>query len=80
MQVLVLGLGEVFFLVKIFPVDGAGHIEAGVADTLQLGNLTEHVTDLGLGLIGQMGIAYLVKVIGYLKLHIVGDALVFLYP
>ena len=77
MDMLILLGGEVFLAVYL-AADGAGDVVAGVADTLYLAYLAQHGAYLGLRLVAQVGIAHLVEIVGYLYLHVVGDALVFL--
>ena len=75
---LVLALDEVVFLALILATDGACHVEARVANALQLRYLTQHGTYLGLGVVREMGIADLIKIVGNLQLHVVRYALVLL--
>ena len=76
-HVLVLSRDEVLLALDA-AVDGAGDIVAAVTDTLYLGNLTEHGTNLCLRLIAQVRVAHLVEILRNLNLHIVGDTLVLL--
>ena len=57
----------------------SGKIVEAVAHRLKFAYLTEHLTDLLLGVIGQMGIAYLTKVFADFIFHAVADLLIFLY-
>ena len=77
-QVVILLVGEVVLLALIFARDGASNVVAGVANRLQLGNLTQHGTNLCLRVVAEVGIAHLVEVFGNLNLHVVGDAFILL--
>ena len=76
-HVLILGSDEVFLAFET-AVERAGDVETAVTDTLDFRNLTEHGTDLCLGLVRKMRIAHLVEILGNLNLHVVRDTLVFL--
>ena len=78
-QVVVLALDEVVLLAVVLTRDGTCHVVAGIANRLQLRNLTEHGADLRLGVVTEVGITHGVEVLGNLQLHVVGDALVLLY-
>ena len=65
MDMLILLLGEVVLLALILAGNGAGNVIVGITDTLEFGNLTQHGTDLCLGVIGEVGVAYLVEILGY---------------
>ena len=77
MQVLILFLGEVLLAAHL-AVQRARYVVAAVADTLYLGYLAQHGSYLGLGLVAEMRVAYTVKILGNLYLHVVANALVFL--
>ena len=77
MDVLIL-LGSELFLVLSLALDGAGKVIATVTNTLNLGNRTQHRTNLCLGIITQMGIAHLIQILGYLYLHVIRNTFVLL--
>ncbi len=60
MDVLIL-LAVELLLVLSLALNGAGKVEATVTNTLNLGNRTQHRTNLCLGIITQMGIAHLIQ-------------------
>ena len=78
-HVLILASVEMLILALYLAVDGTCHIITGITDGLQLADLAEHRTDLSFGFIGEVCIGDLFQIRGDLYLHIVGDALVFLY-
>ena len=71
---------EVVLLGGKLTVDGACHVVARVAYRLQLAHLAQHGAYLALRLVREVGVAHALQVFGYLYLHIVGDAFVFLNP
>ena len=72
-----LGIAE-HYLVLPLAAEGAGHVEEAVADGFQLPYLTEHGADLGLGIVGQMGLTYLSEVTAYAVFHAVAHVLILL--
>ena len=78
MHLVVLLCGEVLLALDA-SVQRACNVIARVSDALQLAYLAQHGAYLGLGVVGEVGIADLVEVLGNLYLHVVGDALVLLY-
>ena len=77
-QVVVLLLVEVILLGQILAVDGAGHVEAGIANRLQLADLAQHGTDFALRLVAQVGVAHLLEELADFVLHVVAYLLVLL--
>lgn len=55
------------------------HVVAGVADRLQLRDLSQHGANLAFRLVGEVGVAHLVEVFGNLYFHVVGDVLILVY-
>jgi hypothetical protein len=75
-DVLILAVGEVVLLAVVLAADGAGHVEAGIADTFQFGYFAEHGAYLGFRVVREVGIADGVEILGNLQLHVVADAFV----
>ena len=74
----VLLFDEMILLAIVLAGDGAGHVIASITDRLEFRNFTKHSTDLGLGIIGEVGITHGVEILGNLQFHIIGYALVLL--
>ena len=74
----VLLFDEMILLAIVLAGDGAGHVIASITDRFQLRDFTKHSTDLGLGIIGEMGITHGVEILGNLQFHVIGYALVLL--
>ena len=71
-------LGSKLLLVFTLTLNGTGKIKATVTNTLDFRNLTQHRTDLRLGIITQMSIAHLIKILGNLYLHIIRNTFILL--
>ena len=71
-------LGSKLLLVFTLALNGAGKIKATVTNTLDFRNLTQHRTDLRLGIITQMSIAHLIKILSNLYLHIIRNTFILL--
>ena len=58
---------------------GASYLETSITDGLQLAYLSQHHTHLFLCIVRKPFVAHLLKVVGYLYLHVIGYGLIALY-
>src|SRR3712207_2350690 len=69
---------EIFFA-RTKAVHGASQVVTTVTYALDLTDFTQHGAHFLLRIVAQMGVTYLVEILGYLYFHVVADTLVLLY-
>ena len=72
-------VGEVLLAVLAFAALHACQVVAAVADALQVVHFAQHAVHLAFGIVGEPSLRHLLEIMGYLLLHVVGDALIFLH-